>query len=209
MSGDLDADFGFTGDYFHKASGLNLTLYRAYDPNIGRWLSRDPLAERGGLNLYAYVQGDPINRIDPNGLADSLTPIGDPNQASCAQLKMRLQEIDNALQNRIDTATTDPSSLWTTAYDTPNPAYPGKGTWLGHVQQYQNIMRHRSKIENLIKKKCKDDCDGDPPPAPGPYPERPANWQNQTNAEYSQPFTLGTLIGAPGSFPEPVPVFDF
>jgi len=68
VSGDLEADFGFTGFYRHQASGLNLTLYRAYDPELGRWLSRDPIGEDGGINLYAYVRNDPMNSVDPLGL---------------------------------------------------------------------------------------------------------------------------------------------
>jgi RHS repeat-associated protein len=68
IGGDLEADFGFTGFYRHQASGLNLTLFRAYDAELGRWTTRDPIAEEGGLNLYAYVMGDPINLVDPLGL---------------------------------------------------------------------------------------------------------------------------------------------
>jgi RHS repeat-associated protein len=71
LSGALDVDFGYTGHYFHAPSGLNLTLYRAYNPALGRWLSRDPIAEGGGLNLYGYVGNNPINLWDPLGLADS------------------------------------------------------------------------------------------------------------------------------------------
>jgi hypothetical protein len=40
-----------------------------YDPRTGRWLSRDPIGEAGGLNLYAYCGNDPVNRHDPLGLA--------------------------------------------------------------------------------------------------------------------------------------------
>jgi len=68
VSGDLESDFGFTGFYRHQRSGLNLTLYRAYDPELGRWTSRDPLAEKAGLNLYAYVSNRPLDAIDPTGL---------------------------------------------------------------------------------------------------------------------------------------------
>jgi RHS repeat-associated protein len=42
--------------------------YRHYDPRFGRWLSRDPLGEAGGFNLYAYCGNDPVNRHDPLGL---------------------------------------------------------------------------------------------------------------------------------------------
>jgi RHS repeat-associated protein len=77
LSGDLDADFGFTGHLHHKQTGLILTHYRAYDPRLGRWLSRDPLAEDGdGPNLYSYVLNDPINGIDPFGLNTLQTPAG-------------------------------------------------------------------------------------------------------------------------------------
>jgi RHS repeat-associated protein len=69
---DLDTDFGFAGMFFSKESSLNLTRFRAYDPNIGCWLSRDPLnwAElEESPNLFAYVENDPLNHIDPFGLS--------------------------------------------------------------------------------------------------------------------------------------------
>ena len=75
LSGDLEADSGFTGFYRHQASGLWLTLYRAYDANLGRWLSRDPISEDGGLNLYAYVAGNPINAVDLLGLEDEWSEV--------------------------------------------------------------------------------------------------------------------------------------
>lgn len=67
-AGDLDASAGYTGHYFHAQSGLHLTMFRAYDAQTGRWLSRDPLGEEAGMNLYAYVGGDPANGVDPLGL---------------------------------------------------------------------------------------------------------------------------------------------
>ena len=67
-SGDLESDVTYAGYFHHVASGLDFALHRAYSPALGRWLNRDPIGEGGGLNVYAYVGGDPTNLIDPSGL---------------------------------------------------------------------------------------------------------------------------------------------
>jgi RHS repeat-associated protein len=67
VSGSLESDFGFTGHYYHAVSGLCLTLFRAYDPDTGRWINRDPIEEPGGINLYDYVLNDPVNAVDEVG----------------------------------------------------------------------------------------------------------------------------------------------
>jgi len=75
----IDADihtttlpFGYAGYFEHQRSGLNLTRFRAYDASLGRWLSKDPIAELGGLNLYQYVNGNPVSATDPLGLTPQL-----------------------------------------------------------------------------------------------------------------------------------------
>jgi RHS repeat-associated protein len=62
-------EFGYAGMQYHAPSGLYLTKYRVYDPKTGKWLTRDPIGEAGGLNLYGYVGGNPVRWIDPLGLA--------------------------------------------------------------------------------------------------------------------------------------------
>ena len=68
ISGDMDADFGYAGYYAHRASGLWLTLFRAYDADLGRWLNQDPIGERGGINLYEAFFNSPTFYVDRNGL---------------------------------------------------------------------------------------------------------------------------------------------
>jgi RHS repeat-associated protein len=68
LSGTTGQAFGFGGYPTHAPSGLSLAWFREYDAGLGTWLSRDPMGEASGLNLYEYVEGDPINLIDPLGL---------------------------------------------------------------------------------------------------------------------------------------------
>ena len=51
----------------HPNSGLSLYAFRGYDPNLQRWLNRDPIGERGGLNLFTFVQNSPPNLVDRDG----------------------------------------------------------------------------------------------------------------------------------------------
>lgn len=61
--------FRFMSKYYDKETELYYFGYRYYDPNSCKWLSRDPLGEQGGVNLTAFCENDPINSVDPFGLA--------------------------------------------------------------------------------------------------------------------------------------------
>ncbi|MGB0370139.1 MAG: RHS repeat-associated core domain-containing protein [Opitutales bacterium] len=66
--------FGFSSKYRENESGLLYYGLRYYDPETGRWLSRDPTGELGGLNLlYGFVGNDPLNLTDAFGLLDCET----------------------------------------------------------------------------------------------------------------------------------------
>ena len=61
--------FRFSTKYHEPVSGLVLYQKRAYCPELGRWLSRDPIGEDGGLNLYAFCGNNPVDRFDKLGEA--------------------------------------------------------------------------------------------------------------------------------------------
>ncbi|WP_082036819.1 RHS repeat-associated core domain-containing protein [Pseudomonas rhodesiae] len=79
--GKLDNPLRFQGQYFDEESGLHYNRHRYYNPDIGRYLTPDPVKLAGGINGYRYVP-NPTGWVDPLGL--NSCPGGDsckPNSA--------------------------------------------------------------------------------------------------------------------------------
>lgn len=88
----------FTGRQFDPETGLYYYRNRYYNPRTGRFLSRDPIGFFDGVNLYTYVNNNPINFIDPSGLEKR------------RQQSMRQQPINKGAVERRNRAR--PSGLW-------------------------------------------------------------------------------------------------
>jgi RHS repeat-associated protein len=56
--------FGFAGGVYDRDTGLARFGARDYDPMTGRWTAKDPIRFAGGMNVYTYAKGDPVNRVD-------------------------------------------------------------------------------------------------------------------------------------------------
>jgi len=65
-SGNLGR-FQYTGQAYIASLGLYYNKARFYAPSLGKFLQPDPIGYAGGMNLYAYVGGDPVNFGDPSG----------------------------------------------------------------------------------------------------------------------------------------------
>ena len=60
--------YRFSTKWHEYEAGFSYYGYRHYSPDLGRWIKRDPIGERGGLNLYGFVQNEPVDKYDVLGL---------------------------------------------------------------------------------------------------------------------------------------------
>ncbi len=65
---DVAFNIRFPGQYYDVETGLHYNRFRYYDPNIGRYISADPIGQAGDFNIYRYARNDPANIVDPTGL---------------------------------------------------------------------------------------------------------------------------------------------
>ena len=74
MKNRIKQPYGYTGREHDRETGLRYYRARYYDGEVGVFLSKDPIGFGGGdVNFYAYVGMNPVNYIDPSGLAGLLT----------------------------------------------------------------------------------------------------------------------------------------
>ncbi len=84
-----DNPFRFSTKWHDDAIGVSDFGARMYSATLARFLNRDPIAEAGGVNLYAFAGNDPVNRVDPFGYY--LVPC--PNPGGCGELGSQLPVI--------------------------------------------------------------------------------------------------------------------
>jgi RHS repeat-associated protein len=72
----------FPGQYADEETGFSYNYFRDYAPTLGRYIESDPIGIYGGVNTYAYVNGNPLDTVDPvgldgePGLDDQFNPFG-------------------------------------------------------------------------------------------------------------------------------------
>ena len=117
--------FGYTGQVWLPETGLYHYKNRAYHPELGRFMQTDPIGVSGGMNLYAYVGGDPVNLVDPLGLAWVKRTI---NLSVCST------------SDGVKTCSRSIGESWSKVYEPRNITMDGGGRWLINPNQVLDLM---------------------------------------------------------------------
>ncbi|MEN5160720.1 RHS repeat domain-containing protein [Achromobacter spanius] len=168
----------FQGQYWDHGTGLHYNRHRYYDPEIGRFIAKDPIGFVGGINLFVYAP-NPIEWIDPFGLSKVSGAAGrkptsqKPNhnvKCPCRE-KWQVNRFDRACSGNVPGVghakyLRDPvSGMWWSADKTEHgnsawKVYDKNGTWVADADIYGDYMsKHKSdtgKNINFGSLNCKD-----------------------------------------------------
>lgn len=90
-----DNSIGYAGYVFNHEREDYTVRFRNYNPELGRWMQRDPIGYNAGVHIYEYVHGNPMLLVDPFGL-DPIEP-KDPRSSD-----EQLENVCAALKDAID-----------------------------------------------------------------------------------------------------------
>jgi RHS repeat-associated protein len=203
-SGAVPTDYRFAGLFLHTVSGLNLAKYRAQDGGTGRFISRDPIRELGGIDLYAYGLASPTNLIDPDGLCAQ-----PDKKAICQALLASIEAQYTKLMAEINKYDPDTDSIGGIRL----PPWKGGGLTKpgGHFRKAEDLQKG---LRNRIHKYYDLNCDEDDSQGGGGLGGIPDNIYDAAtkpipSPNYPTPQPSGPFnIPAPEPWGESIPIFE-
>ena len=144
---------------YDPAAQMYRAPYRMYDPDSARWTTRDPLGMVDGPNLYGYVGGMAVGRVDGFGLSKRR------NEQFCRALETTMKNNADKLVRQIYNIIANPKN------------WPDD-----HPERIQHFYDMFTTATNLLldmdkyRKKCMDDCSPPPPPGSPPIPCFPVDY---------------------------------
>jgi len=101
-TGTKENDYLFTGRDLDRDLGIYYYRNRWYDPSVGRFITKDPIGLRGGINQYAYVENNPVNYRDPSGLISAEAVLFAIGVAGALKLAYELNKYADNFKRKVD-----------------------------------------------------------------------------------------------------------
>jgi RHS repeat-associated protein len=135
-------------------SGWSYYGYRYYNPNYGEWVSRDPIAEKGGVNLYSITRNNCVNFVDIMGLLDWIIP---PSSMGAAYAKTYCE-----MKQSGGLASWFPQNAFEPAAGNQTQGYPENTDFSGWFLRNQprqinlQMQNAREAIKAAIQRRCNE-----------------------------------------------------